>query len=274
MSQNSTSITTNDQNKDRINSIDNNMNNNNINDNNNGVEDTKNQIEDNIDSNERMESKNQSINESIDCNEWQSLQSLPEMSPKSDSREEQNSNLSQKSNNNKINAIRKQKKQKKDMYCWDCHKEGIDFSCKACPRSYHFKCSSYKNRSKTEAFDEKNEILCVECIAIMAAEEGTNPMGCMSWLKGNVKELSKLLEFTIITVKAADKNQTFSSPVSPKKYSDYNQHIVNPMDLSTIEKNVKNKTYGSTKSFFADVKWVSNYSDFYSSNAFIGFKIH
>jgi hypothetical protein len=201
-----------------------------------------------------MQSKDLSMNGSIDCNE---RQSLPQ---KSDLREEQNSNP--KPIHNKINAIRSDQKQKKDMYCWECHKSGINFSCKACPRSYHLRCSS-KNRSKTEVFDEKNEILCAECKEIEAAEEETNPMGCMSWLKGNVNELSKLLEFTIITVKAADKNQTFSKPVCPKKYTDYNQHIVNPMDLSIIEKNISEKTYGSTKSFFADVKWVSNY-DFYS----------
>jgi hypothetical protein len=237
-------MTTSDLNKDQINS-----NGNNINDNN-GVEDTNNQIEDNIGSNERIESKKQSMNGSIDCKEWQSK---PQMSEKWDSREEQKSKSSAKSMKKKI----KNKKQKKDMYCWDCHKDGIDFSCKACPRSYHSRCS-YKNKSESEVFDEKNEILCAECKEIMAAEEETNPTGCMSWLKGNVNELSKLLEFAIITVKAADKNLTFSSPVSPKKYSDYNQHIVNPMDLTTIEKSVEKKTYGSTKNFFADVKWVSN----------------
>ncbi|CAG2112582.1 unnamed protein product, partial [Medioppia subpectinata] len=57
----------------------------------------------------------------------------------------------------------------KDTYCWDCHKSGVDFSCKACLRSYHQKCSSLKR--SPSAVDNR---LCPECTDIMKAEEETN----------------------------------------------------------------------------------------------------
>jgi len=84
----------------------------------------------------------------------------------------------------------------------------------------------------------------------------------MSWLNGNVDDLAKLLKFAVFTIKAADRNKHFSKPLS-KLFRNYNHLIANPIDLSLIDKNVKNKYYASTKSFLADVKWVYILVDYY-----------
>ena len=139
----------------------------------------------------------------------------------------------------------------KDQYCWDCHRIGVDYSCKTCLRSYHQKCPSLKRSSEFQS--------CPECIGIMRAEEGTNPSGCMKRLNGNVNRMAEILEYTIVTVKAADKKTSFHFPVSTEEYPDYHKYIVNPMDLSLVQHNVTNKTYASTNSFLADIKWVLNW---------------
>ncbi|CAG2109326.1 unnamed protein product, partial [Medioppia subpectinata] len=123
--------------------------------------------------------------------------------------------------------------------------------CKACLRSYHQKCSSLKR--SPSAVDNR---LCPECTDIMKAEEETNRSGCMQWLNGNVDDLSELLKYTIETVRAADKNCSFYEPVSTQLYPEYRNLIVNPMDLSQVDSNIKNKTYASTNSFLADIKWI------------------
>lgn len=139
----------------------------------------------------------------------------------------------------------------KDCYCWQCHKNEIDFHCKVCPRSLHIKC--LPNDKKMQIVRDS---LCPECADILNAEDGNNPCGCMSLLNGNIQELSQLLRFTMLTIKSADHNHTFFKPVSATAFPDYRTFIVNPMDLGTIEKNVNKNMYASTQSFLADVKWV------------------
>ena len=195
-----------------------------------------------------------------DSNDYSSNTSRKRVNPISgDNHSMSSSKSSIKSNGSEDrNSVKRQKSDRKndsmllptkDLYCWDCHKQGVDYSCKTCLRSYHNKCPSLK-KSSTELQS------CPECIGIMKAEEGTNPSGCMQWLNGNINAMAELLEYTIVTVKTADRNKSFHKPVSTEEYSTYRQYIVNPMDLSLVEENVKNKTYASTNSFLADIKWV------------------
>lgn len=48
----------------------------------------------------------------------------------------------------------------------------------------------------------------------------------------------------------------FFGPVDTKEFPHYREYVVYPMDISILEKNVKNKVYGCTEAFAADVKWI------------------
>uniref|UniRef100_A0A0S7EUL5 PKCB1 n=1 Tax=Poeciliopsis prolifica TaxID=188132 RepID=A0A0S7EUL5_9TELE len=53
-----------------------------------------------------------------------------------------------------------------------------------------------------------------------------------------------------------EQTEPFQKPVSLEQHPDYAEYIFHPMDLSTIEKNVKKKMYGCTEAFLADMKWI------------------
>uniref|UniRef100_A0A671M904 Protein kinase C-binding protein 1-like n=1 Tax=Sinocyclocheilus anshuiensis TaxID=1608454 RepID=A0A671M904_9TELE len=50
--------------------------------------------------------------------------------------------------------------------------------------------------------------------------------------------------------------EPFQKPVLLEQHPDYAEYIFHPMDLCTLEKNIKKKMYGSTEAFLADVKWI------------------
>lgn len=52
--------------------------------------------------------------------------------------------------------------------------------------------------------------------------------------------------------------EPFLTPVDTVQNPIYPDYIFHPMDLSLIEKNVKDKKYGSTDAFIADVKWIQH----------------
>ncbi|CAG2172980.1 unnamed protein product [Oppiella nova] len=215
-------------------------------------EDTDCQWSDRLDDNKALQMLDQLDDNICMKNHSKTMSMSSKTSIKSNGSEERYSTKSLKSGNN-WDQTQTRLLPIKDTYCWDCHKNGVDFSCKACLRSYHQKCSSLKRLLSQSVVDSK---LCPECTDIMGAEEGTNPSGCMQWLNGNVEELSELLRYTIETVRAADKKNSFYDPVSATLYPEYRNLIVNPMDLSLIETNIHNKLYASTNSFLADIKWV------------------
>ena len=41
--------------------------------------------------------------------------------------------------------------------------------------------------------------------------------------------------------------EPFLEPVNTKEFTDYLDYVFHPMDISTLEKNIKKKTYGSTE---------------------------
>lgn len=54
-------------------------------------------------------------------------------------------------------------------------------------------------------------------------------------------------------------------PVNENEFPDYKKCIINPMDLSKIEANLKSNMYGSTVAFEADTKWILHNSIIYNS---------
>uniref|UniRef100_A0A8C5MUE8 Zinc finger MYND-type containing 8 n=1 Tax=Leptobrachium leishanense TaxID=445787 RepID=A0A8C5MUE8_9ANUR len=70
-----------------------------------------------------------------------------------------------------------------------------------------------------------------------------------------IEQLSYLLKFALQKMKQPG-TEPFQKPVSLEQHPDYSEYIFNPMDLSTLEKNVKKKMYGCTEAFLADAKWI------------------
>ncbi|TTE51860.1 Protein kinase C-binding protein 1 [Bagarius yarrelli] len=133
-----------------------------------------------------------------------------------------------------------------DFYCWMCHREGQVLCCELCPRVYHAKCLKL-------AAEPEGDWFCPECEKITVAECIETQSKAMTML--NLEQLSYLLKFALQKMKQPG-TEPFHKPVSLEQHPDYAEYIFNPMDLCTLEKNIKKKIYGCTEAFLADVKWI------------------
>ncbi|KAI4873767.1 hypothetical protein NFI96_010623 [Prochilodus magdalenae] len=133
-----------------------------------------------------------------------------------------------------------------DFYCWVCHREGQVLCCELCPRVYHAKCLKL-------AAEPEGDWFCPECEKITVAECIETQSKAMTML--NLEQLSYLLKFALQKMKQPG-TEPFQKPVSLDQHPDYAEYIFNPMDLCTLEKNIKKKMYGCTEAFLADVKWI------------------
>ncbi|XP_051735066.1 protein kinase C binding protein 1, like isoform X3 [Ctenopharyngodon idella] len=133
-----------------------------------------------------------------------------------------------------------------DFYCWVCHREGQVLCCELCPRVYHAKCLKL-------AAEPEGDWFCPECEKITVAECIETQSKAMTML--NLEQLSYLLKFALQKMKQPG-TEPFQKPVSLEQHPDYAEYIFHPMDLCTLEKNIKKKMYGCTEAFLADVKWI------------------
>lgn len=60
-------------------------------------------------------------------------------------------------------------------------------------------------------------------------------------------------------------SEPFIHPVDENQFPEYKNYIINPMTLSTLEKNLKENLYGSTQGFEADAKWILHNSIIFNS---------
>jgi len=65
--------------------------------------------------------------------------------------------------------------------------------------------------------------------------------------------------------------EPFLNPVQPEEAFDYYDYIVYPMDISSLEKNVKQRQYGSTEAFLADAQWIVHNSIIFNSGIYANF---
>ncbi|XP_051516187.1 protein kinase C-binding protein 1-like isoform X5 [Myxocyprinus asiaticus] len=133
-----------------------------------------------------------------------------------------------------------------DFYCWVCHREGQVLCCELCPRVYHAKCLKL-------AAEPEGDWFCPECEKITVAECIETQSKAMTML--NLEQLSYLLKFALQKMKQPG-TEPFQKPVSLEQHPDYAEYIFHPMDVCTLEKNIKKKMYGCTEAFLADVKWI------------------
>ncbi|XP_054472723.1 MYND-type zinc finger-containing chromatin reader ZMYND8 isoform X7 [Anoplopoma fimbria] len=133
-----------------------------------------------------------------------------------------------------------------DFYCWLCHREGQVLCCELCPRVYHAKCLKLPAEPEGDWF-------CPECEKITVAECIETQSKAMMML--TIEQLSYLLKFALQKMKQPG-TEPFQKPVSLEQHPDYAEYIFHPMDLCTLEKNIKKKMYGCTEAFLADAKWI------------------
>ena len=72
----------------------------------------------------------------------------------------------------------------------------------------------------------------------------------------NVDNLCTLLKHALTRMRSISGVDPFILPVDTKIFPAYRDYITCPMDLQTIEKNIRKKQYGSTEAFLADTKWI------------------
>ncbi|XP_054631282.1 MYND-type zinc finger-containing chromatin reader ZMYND8-like isoform X4 [Dunckerocampus dactyliophorus] len=145
-----------------------------------------------------------------------------------------------------MNSNNKDQDGRNDFYCWLCHREGQVLCCELCPRVYHAKCLKLPAEPEGDWF-------CPECEKITVAECIETQSKAMTML--NIDHLSYLLKFALQKIKQPG-TEPFQKPVSLEQHPDYAEYIFHPMDLSTLEKNIKKKMYGCTEAFLADMKWI------------------
>uniref|UniRef100_A0A671VW05 Protein kinase C binding protein 1, like n=1 Tax=Sparus aurata TaxID=8175 RepID=A0A671VW05_SPAAU len=145
-----------------------------------------------------------------------------------------------------INSNSKDQDGRNDFYCWLCHREGQVLCCELCPRVYHAKCLKLPAEPEGDWF-------CPECEKITVAECIETQSKAMTML--TIDQLSYLLKFALQKIKQPG-TEPFQKPVSLEQHPDYAEYIFHPMDLCTLEKNIKKKMYGCTEAFLADMKWI------------------
>uniref|UniRef100_H2YZW3 Zinc finger protein n=1 Tax=Ciona savignyi TaxID=51511 RepID=H2YZW3_CIOSA len=139
-----------------------------------------------------------------------------------------------------------QQDSRNDFYCWACHKEGEVLCCELCPRVFHAKCLRMRKEPEGDWF-------CPECEKITEAECKDTQTKAMAQL--SIQQLSIHLRYALQRMKVAG-SEPFLEPVDTRKFNDYLDYVFHPMDISTLEKNVRRSQYGCTEAFLADVKWI------------------
>ncbi|XP_037082061.1 protein kinase C-binding protein 1-like [Pollicipes pollicipes] len=142
-----------------------------------------------------------------------------------------------------------------DNCCWVCHREGKVVCCETCPRVFHLKCAGLNA-------DPPGDWVCVECRRVVQAETVANLSPAMKMLTH--EQFTLLLKHAIGRPEGSSRGEwlsahgaePFINPVDEKKFPNYGEFVACPMDLNTMEENIKKGMYGSTEAFIADCKWI------------------
>ncbi|KAH0568596.1 protein kinase C-binding protein 1 isoform X2 [Cotesia glomerata] len=137
----------------------------------------------------------------------------------------------------------------RDIYCWRCHRDGVEANCRACPRAWHRKCIGGTPPTT-------DNWICGECASILQAENASTRSPTMAHI--TVDQLCLVLKYVIGCMKHLLGSEPFWNAVDLKEVPNYMDYVVKPMDLSLLETNVDAKLYGSTDAFMADAKWIQH----------------
>ena len=145
-----------------------------------------------------------------------------------------------------------------DAYCWICHKEGVVICCETCPRVFHLKCIQLDS-------SPAEDWVCPECVLIMTAENMDTRSRAMRLL--TVDQLCTLLKHALARMKSVPNSEPFLKPVDPLQFPAYKDYISCPMDIQSMERNIRRKQYGSTEAMLADCKWILHNCIIFNSSA-------
>ncbi|XP_052753696.1 LOW QUALITY PROTEIN: uncharacterized protein LOC113522426 [Galleria mellonella] len=163
----------------------------------------------------------------------------------------------------KVGGIENQEKSNKlrsDAYCWRCHwlveqpaneKTHVPMQCTVCPRSFHYKCLSWVERSK---IDPEKSWVCPECMGVLHAESSETRSVAMK--KISLGMLQELLKHALERMMELNGVEPFMQPVDRTTFPDYDKYVVHPMDLTLMKNNIQSGAYGSTEAFLADAQWI------------------
>jgi hypothetical protein len=62
-------------------------------------------------------------------------------------------------------------------------------------------------------------------------------------------------------------------PVLPEDAEDYDEYVIYPMDIAKLEKNIKQRQYGSTEAFLSDAQWIVHNSIIFNSGKVLRFSL-
>ncbi|GLV41409.1 uncharacterized protein CBL_06639 [Carabus blaptoides fortunei] len=156
----------------------------------------------------------------------------------------------------KVDMLGINMKKDKDSFCWRCHREGILVQCETCPRGYHTRCLK-------QPVINPDRWPCPECLAILQAESTKTRSPAMRDM--SLEHLCELLKYAAKRMMGCAGSEPFIHPVDLKAFPDYRMYVVQPMDLTTLQNNIRNNVYGSTIAFMADAKWILHNSIIYNS---------
>merc|ERR1711988_215054 len=71
-----------------------------------------------------------------------------------------------------------------------------------------------------------------------------------------VDQLCTLLKHALARMKSVPNSEPFLKPVDPLQFPAYKDYISCPMDIQSMERNIRRKQYGSTEAMLADCKWI------------------
>lgn len=72
----------------------------------------------------------------------------------------------------------------------------------------------------------------------------------------SLEQLCTLLKHALVRMKSVANSEPFLKPVDPVQFPAYKDYISCPMDLQSMERNIRRKQYGSTEAMLADCKWI------------------
>uniref|UniRef100_A0A914W7Q9 Protein kinase C-binding protein 1 n=1 Tax=Plectus sambesii TaxID=2011161 RepID=A0A914W7Q9_9BILA len=150
-----------------------------------------------------------------------------------------------------------------DVYCWECHKQCVDdggsrtvMDCSQCPRTFHPQCLSSPSTPPSD-----DRWICPVCLRLNEAEaDGRKAFPLMSFTDD---DLCAVLSHAWKRMRHVD-SEPFQHPVPQALVPDYYDVIFRPMDLSTMEKKIRNGAYTTTDAFLEDAKWISHNSFIYN----------
>ncbi|XP_058445946.1 MYND-type zinc finger-containing chromatin reader Zmynd8 isoform X2 [Malaya genurostris] len=150
-----------------------------------------------------------------------------------------------------------------DKFCWRCKtcEPGLE-TCSGCVRCYHPVCL----KLNPAFFIVEKKWNCPECIKLQSTDEaGPDNDGKPAKDKLKIDSLTVSLKFAMKRMQQL-KGSDILYPLDKEQYPNYDQYVINHVDLLMLQNNVDDQKYRSTDAFQADVSWIQHNASIYPNN--------